>query len=101
MEGHLTTLVIGAEQQIDIRKFDDFPLDEDVSFEDWVTLKGLGDNEHVRAISRQMTTAMVGREPRDVGAHYFLDYVKSGNGLISLSTEGADGAQSLKVKQGK
>lgn len=93
--------MIEAQDKINIRKFDDFPLEDDVSFEDWVTKRGLWENDHVRAVARQATAAIVGREPHEVGAHYFLDYVKSGNGIISLSTEGTDGAQSLKVKQGK
>lgn len=93
--------MIEAEEQRNIRKFDDFPLEDDVSFEEWVDKRGLWENDHVRAVARQATAAIVGREPHEVGAHYFLDYIKSGNGLISLSTEGADGAQSLKVKQGK
>lgn len=101
MEGNLTTQVIEAEQQIDIRNFGDFPLDQDVSFADWVAQKGLWDNAHVQAITRQMTAAMVGREPHEVGAHYLLDYIRSGYGLLSLGTDGPEGAQYLKVKQGR
>ena len=43
---------------------------------------------------------LVGREGRDVGLHYFLDYVKAGNGLAHLVGEGPETAQALKIKQG-
>jgi monoamine oxidase len=71
----------------------------DISLEAWGVKKGLTD-ETVRDALRFFSMAVVGREPQEVGSHYFLDYVKSGGGFLSLATEGPDGAQSLKIKQG-
>ncbi|KAL8326488.1 hypothetical protein RB597_002997 [Gaeumannomyces tritici] len=93
-------LLITTEHDIDIRDFDKFPVDQDVSVTDWVAQKGLGGIEHVQGLTKRLVTSTVGREPEEVGAHYFLDYVKSGHGLISLSTDDEKGAQYLKVKQG-
>ncbi|GKT40294.1 putative formaldehyde dehydrogenase AdhA [Colletotrichum spaethianum] len=77
-----------------------FPEGEDVALADWIAQKGLWDKPEVRAAAESMTSAIVGRMPQEVGAHYFLDYVQSGKGLLSLSTEGIFGAQSLKIKKG-
>ncbi|KAL8366804.1 hypothetical protein RB595_008745 [Gaeumannomyces hyphopodioides] len=93
-------LLLTTETTIDIHDFDKFPVDEDVSVADWVAQKGLGGIEHLQGLTKRLVTSVVGREPEEVGAHYFLDYVKSGRGLISLSTDDENGAQYLKVKQG-
>ncbi|KAF2020039.1 amine oxidase [Aaosphaeria arxii CBS 175.79] len=100
LEGKVLTLIAEAAEEVDIRDFDKFPKKKDVSFADWVALHGLWKFPHVQGVVTGITTSIVGRAPEEVGAHYFLDYVKSGNGLISLLSEGADGAQSLKVKKG-
>lgn len=68
---------------------------------EWVAQKGLADNPAVRATCSLLTTAVVGREPEDVGAHYFMDYLKSCFGYWSIVSEGDDGAQSLKIKTGQ
>lgn len=44
--------------------------------------------------------AWVGRELYECGIHYILDYVKLAGGLASINTDGPDGAQALKTKQG-
>ena len=77
---------------MDLHKFDDFPEEEDVSFADWVALKGLWEYPDIQALCSDLTSAVVGREPAETGAHYFLDYCKSAGGFVSLSTEGELGA---------
>ncbi|KAL6693530.1 hypothetical protein J3F84DRAFT_401430 [Trichoderma pleuroticola] len=74
-------LVAEAAEKCNIRIFDEFPEEED-------------------ATCRFLCSAVVGREPEDVGAHYFLDYIKSCYGYMSVVSEGDDGAQSLKIKTG-
>jgi monoamine oxidase len=90
----------GGCQDIDIRKFSEFPTNLDVSMETWAASRGLSDT-FGQASMTFFTTAVVGRDPAEIGMHYFLDYIKSGRGFISIATEGEDGAQSLKIKQGK
>jgi monoamine oxidase len=85
--------------EIDVTVFDDFP--EDVSFEEWTLRNESWDHPMIAANAAQLTTSIVGREPKDVGAHYWFDYIKSGRGLTdSLLSDTTDGAQYLMVKTG-
>ncbi|RFU81108.1 amine oxidase, partial [Trichoderma arundinaceum] len=93
-------LLAEAAEKCNIRVFDEFPEEEDVTMAEWIAQKGLVDNPAIIATCQLLTSALVGREPEDVGAHYFLDYLKSGFGYLSLVSEGEDGAQSLKIKTG-
>ena len=86
---------------INITVFDQFPEDEDVSFADWVEQKGFWDHPYLRAVCSQLSSSIVGREPHEIGAHYFFDYVASGGGFESLLTAGKVGAQSLMIKTGR
>ncbi|KAG9851775.1 flavin-containing amine oxidoreductase, partial [Aureobasidium melanogenum] len=43
---------------------------------------------------------MLGREPEDVSALFFLNYCKSGGGLLNMRNDGKGGAQALRVRQG-
>lgn len=101
LEAKLIGLIIEAAEKVDIRAFDSFPELEDVSVANWVAMKGLWKHENIRGMTSWLTTALVGREPDEIGAHYFFDYIKSGNGLLSLLSEGQDGAQSLMIEEGK
>jgi monoamine oxidase len=67
--------------------------------ETWAESKGFTDPVG-KAAMKFFTSAVVGRDPHEMGMHYFLDYIKSGGGFLSIATEGDDGAQSLKIKQG-
>jgi monoamine oxidase len=87
-------------QDIDIYKFSEFPTNLDVSIETWAASKGLSDTLGKAAMTF-FTSAVVGRDPSEIGMHYFLDFVKSCGGFMSLATEGEYGAQSLKIKQGE
>jgi monoamine oxidase len=95
----LVSLFINASEALDIRDFN-FVENEDVTVEQWVRKTGLWEQPQARGLAMRLTTSIVGREPREVGIHYFLDYIKSGYGLISLITEGKLGAQSRKIKEG-
>jgi monoamine oxidase len=85
-------------EAIDITVFD---FQDDVSFEEWTLRNESWDNPLIAANAAQLTTSIVGREPKDVGAHYWFDYLKSGRGLDSLLGDEEDGAQYLMVKTGK
>ncbi|KAL5087895.1 hypothetical protein Trisim1_007303 [Trichoderma cf. simile WF8] len=93
-------LMAEAAEKCNIRLFEAFPEEEDVTLAEWVAQKGLADNPAVTATCRLLCSAVVGCEPEDVGAHYFLDYLKSCCGYMSIVSEGDDGAQSLKIKTG-
>lgn len=86
-------------EAINIHKPTQISASLDTSLDVWGDNRGLKD-EMVRDALKFISSAIVGREPQEVGSHYFLDYLKSGGGFLSLATEGPDGAQSLKIKQG-
>lgn len=90
-----------AVEGIDPRNFGNFTVDEDVSFADWIEQKGLWGYPYVRGLCSQLSTSIVGREPHEIGAHYFFDYLKSGGGIVSLLSDDSDGAQALFIKEGK
>lgn len=46
------------------------------------------------------TRAMLGQEPEDVSALYFLNYCKSGGGLLQMRSDRKHGGQYLRVRQG-
>jgi monoamine oxidase len=87
-------------EAINIHKPTEISENLDTSLEKWGESKGLTDNT-ARDALKFFSSALVGRDPHEIGSHYLLDYVKSGGGFISLATEGPDGAQSLKIKQGE
>ncbi|OJD11809.1 hypothetical protein AJ78_07491 [Emergomyces pasteurianus Ep9510] len=94
-----TQALVQRPDSIDIRKFHDFPKSEDVTFADWVAQLGCT-GEHVQALANHFSSALIGRGSKDIGAHYFLDYIKSGLGFSSLVTDDKMGAQNLRVKNG-
>ena len=100
LEGKLYGLIDEASKQIDLRDFEAFPKEQDFSVEQWFTLKGLWKSPHARGIVSQLTSSLVGRQPDEIGAHYFFDNMQSGGGLLELGSEGEFGAQSLKIKKG-
>lgn len=88
-------------ERVDINKIETFPGNLDMSMETWAQTKGLTDPVVSKPALKFFTSAVVGRDPEEIGMHYFLDYIKSGGGFISIATEGEAGAQSLKIKQGE
>ncbi|KAH8702931.1 amine oxidase [Phaeosphaeriaceae sp. PMI808] len=100
IQAQFIALVMNAAEKINLRNFSNFPEREDVSFQDWIGQQGLWEYPETQILASEVTSTLVGREPDEIGAHYFLDYIKSGHGLQSLTTEGRNGAQSLMLEQG-
>lgn len=94
-------LMQDAANKTNIRNFQDFPAEDDVTIEEYIARRGLWEHPHIKAAISGLTSALVGMEPDQIGAHYLLDYITSGGGLVSLSTENKMGAQALLVKQGQ
>ncbi|KAH7312717.1 amine oxidase [Stachybotrys elegans] len=99
-EAALLFLMDQASKRINIRDFDSFPAEQDVSLVEWVRMQGLWNNSHVQGSVNMLSSALVGRGPHEVGAHYLMDYIISGGGLLELNSEDERGAQYLKVKNG-
>lgn len=93
-------LIQGAANETNIRNFQDFPAEDDVTVEEYIAQRGLWEHPHIKASISGFTFALVGMEPDQIGAHYLFDYINSGGGLVSLFTENKMGAQALLVKQG-
>lgn len=47
------------------------------------------------------TRAMLGCEPSELSALYFLDYCKSGGGIMQMRSDRKNGGQYLRIKTGK
>ncbi|OLN89321.1 Amine oxidase [flavin-containing] B [Colletotrichum chlorophyti] len=88
-----------AAETVDINNFNKFPEDKDVTMSEWAAKLKLGNETAVQAACDTLVRGIVGRDAHEVGAHYFLDYVKSGDGLASLTND-LEGAQQLKFKKG-
>ncbi len=63
-------------------------------------LRSRGADEAALATATVWTRAMLGQEPRDISALYFLNYCKSGGGLMQMRSDRKDGGQYLRVRQG-
>lgn len=90
-----------VESTIDIEDFNSFPVEDDVTFDAWVRRNESWDNPLILAVAAQLTTGIVGREPRDVGAHYWFDYLQSGGGWQALLGDDEEGAQRQMIKTGE
>lgn len=71
---------------------------DDMTFEEWI--KSQGGGEHALNALTIGTRAMLGVEPSEVSALYFLDYAKSGGGYMQMRSDGKHGGQYLRVRQG-
>ncbi|QDS75229.1 hypothetical protein FKW77_000367 [Venturia effusa] len=69
-----------------------------LSFLDY--LKSRNASDLAIATASIWTRAMLGQEPENVSALYFLNYCKSGGGLLQMRSDCKDGGQYLRVKQG-
>jgi monoamine oxidase len=96
----LFEFIDAAAEQVDLYNSSSFPADQDLSVEDWFKVQDLWDDPEVQATVSFLTISLVGREPDEIGVHYWLDYIKSGLGLQSLSTEDQGGAQFLMIESG-
>ncbi|TDZ61138.1 putative flavin-containing monoamine oxidase A [Colletotrichum trifolii] len=95
VEAFFLALGLAAEQH-DTRDFEAFDEGEDVLMSEWLVQK-LGDVKslEVKLSCDWLSSVLVGRGCEEVGAHCYLDYIKSGNGLMSLVSDLA-GAQAIK-----
>lgn len=60
----------------------------------------LGAGKTALATAALWTRAMLGQEPADVSALFFLHYCRSGGGLLQMRSDRAHGGQYLRVRQG-
>lgn len=69
-----------------------------ITLEEFVTANGGGKTG--LASAGVWTRAMLGMEPREMSAHFFLNYCKSGGGLMRMRSDQKDGGQYLRFAQG-
>ncbi len=72
---------------------------DSMTFEDWVR-SVTGSSESAMASARIWTRAMLGMEPREMSALFFLNYCKSGGGLVRMRSDQKDGGQYLRLVKG-
>ncbi|KAH7176385.1 hypothetical protein EDB81DRAFT_37256 [Dactylonectria macrodidyma] len=63
-------------------------------------LRSRGASEVAVATGAVWTRAMLGKDPADISALYFLNYCKSGGGLLAMRSDRKGGGQHLRVRQG-
>ncbi|TLD10498.1 hypothetical protein PgNI_06706 [Pyricularia grisea] len=63
-------------------------------------LRSRGASKAALASAMVWTRAMLGQDPADVSALYFLNYCKSGGGLLQMRSDRKGGGQHLRVRQG-
>lgn len=72
---------------------------DNITFEDWVRSHGPFQEDALNAL-KIGTRAMLGVEPSDMSALYFLDYCKSGGGYMLMRSDTKHGGQYLRIAQG-
>ncbi|KAL4935562.1 hypothetical protein BDV06DRAFT_234210 [Aspergillus oleicola] len=71
---------------------------ESLTFEAY--LRSRGASEAVIATGSVWTRAMLGQDPKDISALYFLSYCKSGGSLLQMRSDREHGGQYLRIRQG-
>ncbi|KAL2209584.1 putative flavin-containing amine oxidase [Sarocladium strictum] len=84
-------------QALDCWKPRDTALDS-MTFEAY--LRSRGASPAAVATGTVWTRAMLGQDPKDISALYFLNYCKSGGGLMQMRSDRKNGGQYLRVRQG-
>lgn len=69
-----------------------------LTFADWI--KSQGGGETALASATVWTRAMLGLEPTELSALYFLNYCKSGGGLMQMRSDKKGGGQYLRLVKG-
>ncbi|EED17440.1 mao-B, putative [Talaromyces stipitatus ATCC 10500] len=69
-----------------------------LTFHDWV--KSQGGGKTALASATVWTRAMLGLEPTEVSALYFLNYCKSGGGLLQMRSDQKGGGQYMRLVNG-
>ncbi|KAK3697320.1 hypothetical protein LTR37_017553 [Vermiconidia calcicola] len=72
---------------------------DNITFEDWVKSHGPYKEDALNALTIG-TRAMLGVDPAEMSALYFLDYCKSGGGYMQMRSDLKGGGQYLRVAQG-
>lgn len=72
---------------------------DDVTLEEFIKQHGAG--EKAMATLSIWTRAMLGCEPSELSALYFLDYCKSGGGLLQMRSDEKNGGQYLRIRTGE
>ncbi|KAL4909138.1 hypothetical protein BDW74DRAFT_187469 [Aspergillus multicolor] len=63
-------------------------------------LRSRGATGAALATATVWTRAMLGQDPKDISALFFLNYCKSGGGLLQMRSDRKHGGQYLRVRQG-
>jgi monoamine oxidase len=84
-------------QALDVWRPKDTGLDS-LTFEAYLRTRGA--SETALATATVWTRAMLGQDPRDISALYFLNYCKSGGGLLQMRSDRKHGGQYLRLRQG-
>ncbi|KAF9883373.1 hypothetical protein FE257_003540 [Aspergillus nanangensis] len=63
-------------------------------------LRSRGASDEALATATVWTRAMLGQDPRDLSALFFLTYCKSGGGLMQMRSDRKGGGQHLRARQG-
>ena len=71
---------------------------DDVTLEEFMKKQGAG--ERALGTVSIWTRAMLGCEPSELSALYFLDYCKSGGGLLQMRSDQKNGGQHLRIRTG-
>lgn len=69
-----------------------------VTFEAY--LRSRGASTEALATATVWTRAMLGQDPKDISALYFLTYCRSGGGLLQMRSDRLGGGQHLRIRQG-
>lgn len=70
-----------------------------MTLEQWVL--GNGGGKTGLAAATVWTRAMLGMEPREMSALFFLNYCNSGGGLMQMRSDRRNGGQYLRIVQGR
>ncbi|PLB40393.1 putative flavin-containing amine oxidase [Aspergillus candidus] len=84
-------------QELDTWRLKDTRLDS-ITFEAY--LRSRGASKVAIDTATVWTRAMLGQDPKDLSALYFLNYCKSGGGLLQMRSDRKHGGQYLRVRQG-
>ncbi|KAL4814640.1 hypothetical protein BDW67DRAFT_186439 [Aspergillus spinulosporus] len=71
---------------------------DSVTFEAYLRSRGAG--KEALATAAVWTRAMLGQDPRDVSALWFIAYCKAGGGLLQMRSDRKGGGQHLRIRQG-
>ncbi|TRX91503.1 hypothetical protein FHL15_007508 [Xylaria flabelliformis] len=88
--------------EADCQKLDTWrPKDTTLDYQTFESyLRSRGADDVAMATATVWTRAMLGQEPRDISALYFLNFCKSGGGLLQMRSDRKHGGQYLRVRQG-